>query len=366
MKCLKRIFINARFLTQSITGVQRYAIELVKAIDALIDSGVIDNKKYSFCLLAPRDTKYELSLKHISLKRVGKLKGHFWEQLEIPFFAQTGLLINLCNTGPILKLNQIVTIHDAGVYGFSKAYSFPFRIWYKLLLNILVKLSKKVLTNSFFSKAELIKYLGVKQDNLRVTYLGKEHILAIDPDESILSSHKLKSNQYILAVSSMNPNKNFGSIIKAIKLLKKESFDIVIAGGMNPKIFGNSTMPFPDNVKYVGNVSDAELRALYEHASCFVYPSYYEGFGLPPLEAMSLGCPVIVSNTTSLPEVCREAALYCNPSDPQDIANKIQSIMETPKLRGDLREKSLQQIRYFSWNNCAEETWSVIKGVLEE
>jgi glycosyltransferase involved in cell wall biosynthesis len=361
---MRKIFINARFLSQQITGVQRYAIQLLKALDELLDSGVIDTKTYNFVALTPRNTKTEFKFKYISIKCIGKFRGHLWEQLELPLYTRRGLLLNLCNTGPLFKIRQVVMLHDASVYGFPNAYSFIFRVWYKFLLKGLGFISKKVLTNSVFSKNELVKYFGIKTEKIRVTYLGYNHIMDNKADESMLSRNGLENIKYALAVSSMNPNKNFASIVKAIALLENELIDLVIVGGSNQKVFGNFDFVSQNNVKFLGYVNDRELRTLYEHATCFIYPSYYEGFGLPPLEAMSLGCPVIVSNTASLPEVCGEAALYCNPSDPQDIADKIRLMMNNPELRDELRKKGMQQIKRYSWSECAYQTWKVIEECL--
>lgn len=362
----KRIYLNGRFLSQTITGVQRYALELVKALDSMLDDGLIDNEQNSFILIVPHNIKVNLTLKHIAQKKVGNLTGHLWEQIELPLSVNNGLLVNMCNTGPLLVRNQMTTIHDAAVFGFPQAYSFKFRIWYKLLLRGLGFVAKKIVTDSEFSKKELIKYCGVPKEKLQVIYLGKEHVLAIQADDTIIEKYNLKNIKYVLAVSSMNPNKNFHSVVKAIKLIDHEKYTVVIAGGANPTVFGNMDIPRSDNVKYVGYVNDAELRALYEHANCFIYPSFYEGFGLPPLEAMTLGCPVIVSNTASIPEVCGDAALYCEPSNPQDIACKINLLMSNSKLREELWQKSQEQIRLFSWGKCAEKMWTVIKEVYEQ
>lgn len=125
------IYINARFLTQAVTGVQRYAIELVKSIDSLIDRGELNTSELKFILLSPSGRIHSLNLKHIKILEVGSLRGHLWEQLELPFYARKGLLMNLCNTAPILKRNQIITIHDAAVYAVPQTYSFAFRAWYK-------------------------------------------------------------------------------------------------------------------------------------------------------------------------------------------------------------------------------------------
>lgn len=359
-----KIYINARFLTQSITGVQRYAVELIKALDALIDEGKIDSKRYSFCLLAPRDVKYELKLKHIPLRRVGYLGGHLWEQIELPFYARGGLLMSLCNASPLFKSKQIVTIHDAAVFEMPKSYSAAFRTWYKILLPCLAKVGRKIITVSEFSKKELVRYLNVDESKIEVIYLGKEHLLSIDSDEAILKRNGIGDKPFVLAVSSMSYNKNFQSVVRAIELLGKVDFDIVIVGGINPKVFGQSEIPLPASVKYLGYVTDAELKALYMKAGCFIYPSFYEGFGLPPLEAMSCGCPVIVSNTASLPEVCGDAALYCDPHSPEDIADKVRLVMNDEVLRETLRHKGLERTKRFSWERCALETFDVIEKVL--
>lgn len=360
----KIVFINARFLTQSITGVQRYATQLVQALDNLVEQKIIDTKQVEFVLIAPRHIKYELDLKHISLKRVGHLSGHLWEQFELPFYTRGNLLLSLCNTAPLIKRNQLVTICDAVVFGFPQAYSFIFRTWYKILSVSLGIVARKILTISHFSKKELDKYCHIGDQKLQVVYLGSEHILEVKPDYEILEKYRLKNNKFILAVSSINLNKNFRSIILAIQFLGSYDFEIVIAGGLNLDIFISPQGSLNNSIKHLGYVSDHELRALYEHASCFIYPSFYEGFGLPPLEAMACGCPVIVSNTASLPEICGDAALYCNPSSPEDIAKKISLLMHDTALRKEFRQKGLERVKQFSWQKCAFETFAIVEKLL--
>lgn len=359
------IFINGRFLTQPITGVQRYAHELVKKLDNAIESSAIIKSIYSFCIIAPQNVQYKLPLKNISIKYVGKCQGHLWEQLELPFYSRDGLLISLCNAAPLIRSNQIVTIHDAAVFGFPLAYSFIFRAWYKILLIGLGKRARRIVTDSHFSKKELVHYCNVKEEKLEVIYLGKEHIFDCKADQSILVKNSLVNKPFVLAVSSLNPNKNFGSIIKAIQLIDNENIDFVIAGGTNPKIFSKKGEALPDCVKHVGYVTDGELRALYEHATSFIYPSFYEGFGLPPLEAMSCGCPVIVSNSASLPEVCGDAALYCDPYSPADIADKIKLVLNDKLLRSQLVQKGLERAQFFTWEQSVRQVFEVIKDVIE-
>ncbi|KNZ70051.1 group 1 glycosyl transferase [Thermincola ferriacetica] len=358
------IFINARFLTQPVTGVQRYAREVVKALDHLIEHGEIDKSKYRFTLLSPRrETKAPLELKHIPLQQVGFLSGHAWEQLELPLYSRGGLLINLCNTGPLLKDSQVVTIHDAGVFAFPEAYSFAFRVWYRILFKELGKRARKIITVSSFSKNELIRFCGIDPEKIEVIYEGKEQVFSVAPDYSILEKFDAEK-PFILAVSSLSPHKNFQAVVRAIELLGHTGFQFVIAGGVNPKVFKSSAEPLPGGVIHLGYVSDGQLWALYEKAACFVYPSFYEGFGLPPLEAMACGCPVIVSEVASLPEICGDAALYCNPHSASDIADKVKQVMNNAGLRQRLRQKGLERVKMFTWLECARKTFELIKTVL--
>lgn len=361
-----QIYINARFLTQSLTGVQRYALELVKAIDQLIDCDDPAIKGYEFQLLAPQGDIHAVNLKHIKVKQVGRLSGHLWEQVELPIHSWGGTLLNLCNTAPIMKRNQAVMMHDAAVYAAPQTYSLAFRTWYKFLFRVLGVTSKLILTCSQFSKKQLMEHCKIKESKLQMIYHGKEHMLSVNADPDYIAKSKL-DRPYVLAVSSRSPNKNFGSIIEAIKLIKGADFDIVIAGGTNPKVFntaGISDAETEDNlshaVKYLGYVEEEELRALYDHAACFVFPSFYEGFGFPPLEAMACGCPVIASNAASMPEVCGDAVLYCNPHSPQDIADKIALLMSDSALREELSQRGLIQAENFSWSKCARETLNAV------
>ena len=357
------VLINARFLTQTTTGVQRYAIEIVKALDKLIGDGHPATRGHSFTLLSPQDVRQELGLKNIPVKRVGRFGGHLWEQLELPYYARHGLLLSLCNAAPLAKRNQIVAIHDAAVFVNPKNFSLPFRGWYKVLLTALGKVARRIITVSAFSKKELIRHCGIDESKLFVTYEGGEHALAAVPQDGVLRRWGIDGRRYVLAVSSVSPNKNFSAVVRAVELLGETDFKVVIAGGTNHKVFGGSESPLPDSVIRVGYVSDGALRSLYEHAACFVYPSLYEGFGLPPLEAMNCGCPVVVSEMASMPEVCDDAALYCDPHDPKDISDKIRHLMENEDLRTRLRQKGAPRAELFSWERSARATLDTIEAV---
>ncbi len=364
MSNLYRIAFNGRFLSQTVTGVQRYAIELVKGIDALIDQGVIEKSKYSFSLLAPKKIKQGFPLNNIPLRQVGALGGHLWEQFELPVFASDALIVNLCNTGPVMRRNQMVTMHDASVFAFPGEYSFAFLVWYKALLAALGFMSKRIISVSQFSKEELARFCGISPQKMRAIYHGKEHILSAPADYEVIERNHLREYRYILAVGSMNPNKNFDCITAAIKLLDQENCRLVITGSTNHKIFSGSPLSPGKNTAVLGYVTDGQLRALYEKAACLVYPSFYEGFGFPPVEAMACGCPIVVSDIAPLKEICKDAALYCDPFSPEDVAQKIRQLLSNDDLGQLLRTKAFHRLKELSWEKCSRETWGVMQETL--
>jgi glycosyltransferase involved in cell wall biosynthesis len=354
-----RVFINGRFLTQPVTGVQRYAREVVAALDALLAERAPDRTAVEVTLLAP-PTAEAMPLEWIAFRRAGRRSGHAWEQLELPGLSRGGVLLNLCNTAPLAGGAQVVTLHDAAVYRVPRAYSAAFRVWYRVLWKGLAHAAPVICTVSEFSRRELAACLGIPPSRIRVTTESGEHVLATAADARILDAHDLHARPYVLAVSTANPSKNFAAVVRAIELLGERGFDFVVAGGVDPRVFARAAAPLPAAVKRVGYVSDAELRALYEHAACFVYPSLYEGFGLPPLEAMLCGCPVLASDAASIPEVCGDAALYCDAWSPGDLAAKLGALMREPALRRTLAERGRAHAARFSWRRAAAANWDAL------
>lgn len=317
-----KIYFNGRFLAQRITGVQRYALEMIKAWDQICSNKKTEDE---YVLLTPQKVEHNLPLKSIETKKVGYLHGHLWEQVELPFYTRDGFLINLCNCAPILKKKQTVTIHDVAVFACPDGFSFLFRLWYRMMFSCLSIRLPMFFTVSEFSKKELNAYLGIPLDHVHVTYNGLEHIKK-NISKDIFQQIGLEDSRYILAVGSVNPNKNFSLILRVAEHISEYHF--VIAGGGNGTVFQEQAMNVPDNVTFIGYVTDEELFALYAHAECFLFPSLYEGFGIPPLEAMIFGCPVITSNCASMPEVCGDAAIYCNPHSVEEWVLAIQSLLK--------------------------------------
>ena len=344
-----KIYINGRFLSQRVTGVQRYAREVVSALDKILQEKPTDDE---WCILAPKNITPDLPLQKIKIKICGRLTGHFCEQLELPFYARNGFLLNLCNCAPLVKRNQLLIIHDAAIAAYPQAYSWKFRIWYRIMHTVCGKWADKIVTDSEFSRNELYQYFGIAKDKIQVVYGGIEHMDRIQSDDAIIDEYKLHNEKFVLAVSSQNPTKNFKLVLKAARLMPDTRF--VIAGGSNKAIFAGKSTNTLKNVTYTGYVSDEKLVSLYRHAAVFVYPSLYEGFGIPPLEAMSQGCPVIVSTCASLPEVCGDYAKYCHPDDVKTLVRMIEETLS------DNHEKVAceQAIRtQYSWKASAERIW---------
>lgn len=359
------IYINGKFLSQSVSGVQRYAIELIYEMDRLLGKEFYDDR-YKFILFYPKNRRYTLNLQCIEQRCVGFLSGHAWEQIELPLYAWNGFLLNLGNVAPLIKNRQIVTIHDAAVFACPQGFSFLFRTWYKLIYFVLSHKLKNIVTVSNFSKDELIRLCNFRKDCIHVIYSGIEHIFNSRPDEKILSKYKLKERPYVLVVASMNPNKNFKLIIEAAKLCKDEKFHFIVVGGSNSYVFADTLFEDSQHVKHIGYVSDEELAALYCNAACFIFPSLYEGFGFPPLEAMAHGCPVIVSPLASLPEICADSALYCDPYNPQELVEKVKLILENNAARDELIKKGDLRINHFSWKRCAESFLNIIFSIAKK
>jgi glycosyltransferase involved in cell wall biosynthesis len=346
---VRPVYINGRFLTQALTGVQRYATEMVKALDALLWSdGAHTGRRV--VLLIPRSAPQPDALRRIEIRTVGLLRGQAWEQLELPRYAGRGICLNLCNAAPLAGRSTVVAIHDAGVFAVPETYSRAFRLWYRLLHPALGRRAAAVVTVSEFSRLELVRHLGIAPNRITVIPNGGEHILAHPADPGVLGRLGL-AGRYVLAVSSQSPHKNFGGIMAALAHVRQD-FQLVFAGGTNSRVFRLSAT-LPGKAYLAGRVTDGELRALYENAACFVYPSFYEGFGLPPLEAMACGCPVIASRAASLPEVCGDAAMYCDPRDPMDIARAIDAVLGNPELRADLRRRGPERAARFTWDKAA-------------
>lgn len=346
----REILINGRFLGRRPTGVDRFAFELLRALDDLLEEQ--PHPTLRFRILVPQGVS--ASFRHLAVETCGRRQGLLWEQLELPLAARGLPLLSLCNAAPLFKRQQIVTLHDAAPAQVPESYGRAFRLWYRCLMPWLGCIAPRVLTVSQFSARAIAAAYHVRADKIRVLAESGEHMLRVAADAGLLERHALLGRPYVLAVSSMVPHKGFATLVRAVELLGADcGFDVVIAGGTDPRIFAGASLP--GFVRHVGYVTDGELRALYEHAACFVFPSYYEGFGLPAAEAMALGCPVIAANAASIPEVCGSAARYFPAGDAQALSTLLQQSLRDEAWLQAAHDRSLAQATHWRWRDAASQ-----------
>lgn len=345
-----KLIVNARFLTQPITGVQRFAIELSKRLKKQTDIEVQ--------FVSPKGIIHHDLAKELEAEIVGRSSGHLWEQVDLPKYLNQNskpLLLSLCSTAPCFYKNQIVTHHDITYIRCPESFSKKFIGFYKLIVPFMLKNSKKIITVSNFSKDEVSNYFRIPKDKFTVIYNG------VDTEQFKVSKTKNAADpKYILAVSSRNFHKNFQGLIKAFKEVKDEFKDLNlhIVGGSEIKSFNNIELDIEDlkhenRIHFLGRVNDQELIKSYQKASLFIFPSFYEGFGIPPLEAQACGCPVIASDKASMPEVLADSVLYFDPASTAELSEKIRFFYNNSEQKDKLANLGLQNIRRFDWDDSS-------------
>jgi glycosyltransferase involved in cell wall biosynthesis len=338
--------INGAFLSERLTGIQRYAEEVVRALDKIVER----NDKITFSLIVPKSTNLTFKLNNIEVKKIGFGKGMVWEQIWFALFAclHGCKILNFCNTVPLLWPFGVTTIHDisykANPQFFTNRHGMMSRYWHRLHYWFICKFSKIILTDSEFSKSEIIKYYQVKPDRIMPLPIGWQHFQRVDEDTSALARYGLEKQRYYFAMASVAKNKNFRWILEVAK--RNPAMQFAVSGSLNAKRFGEeldlSDLP---NVRYLGYVSDGEAKSILRNCKAFLFPSLYEGFGLPPLEALSLGVPVVSTRCASLHEVLGGSAHYIEPFDYEVDLEKLLAEPVTPA------EEALSR---YGWDKSAE------------
>jgi glycosyltransferase involved in cell wall biosynthesis len=349
----RRWSVNGRFLGRNPTGVDRYAFEILKAMDVLIRDGHPLTKGLAIDILCPTGERTVSPFASIPLRSLPSAPSHFWEQIILPAYVRGGLL-SLCNTGPLAVKQQIVCIHDVNTRLAPESYSFMFRSAYRLLEPALGRRARKITTVSRFSKQMLRQFDITPAKEVAVIYDGHEHVFEWDPRQSAIREADLLL-PYVLVVGSKAPHKNLAIIYSIATDLAARGIHVFMTGGENINVFAqNQKAQSPSNVRHLGRVSDNDLAFLYRRALCLAFPSKTEGFGLPAVEAMALGCPLVSSNAASLPEVCGEAAVYATPGDAVGWLAAIGKIADEPMLREKLANAGRERVKGFSWKKGAE------------
>ncbi len=257
------------------------------------------------------------------------------------------------------KCQKIVTVHDLSFEIFPQFLSLRRKLWHKIIQpKKLIQSADKVIAVSESTKNDLIDLYGIPENKIKTIYSGV--------DQPTLKLRQAKEN-YILSLATFEPRKNIDSLILAFeKLVKKEGFKdykLILAGARGWKTDQLKKLVRKDpRIRVLGYVSESEKKELFAKAKLFVYPSFYEGFGFPPLEAMTYGTPVIASSAGSLPEVLENAALYVNPDNIYDILKAMEYLLKSPELQEDFVQKGFKQIEKYNWEKCAQETlWYITK-----
>ncbi|WP_338084213.1 glycosyltransferase family 1 protein [Dickeya fangzhongdai] len=339
------MYVNTRNLLGHTTGVQRYTkkiIDYISTVGVRVASIQPDNIIYG-------------------------MKGHLWEQFSLPRkIASREILWSPCNTGPLLIKKQIVTIHDTVPFDHPEWLNKKFVAWYQFMQPRLAKKVEHIITISEFSKERIMHHLRVPESKVSVIYNGVD-VLQPDADGSAAEKSAPEvDGDYLLSVGSLEPRKNIPRLIKAFLRFRQESgsdIRLVIVGKKGvSRVFGDDgaeALVDSDAVIFTGHVSDDALVSLYQHARGFCYPSMYEGFGLPPLEAMCYGLPVLTSNTTSMKELCEQRAILVDPLSVESIAEGIHQLV-TGQGPAGMQEKGAAFARSLTWKQCASETLRVL------
>lgn len=360
-----------------ITGIERVALESVKNI--LCNQEFRKNNSFFIlCSKSGKDVVLEEIAKVTDLKGIKFYKSPiknrvFTDQVWLPFIIErinpdyvyyTTLGIPLINRFPFSMI-----IHDNVAWVMPDTISKGMRYYYKPILQMAIRNKKmdKIMTVSNFSKAEIVKYLGVNESKIFVNYLGisdtflKSTNLTLNRN-NVLEKYNTGDN-FIITIGTLEPRKNISGLIRAFQILKsKYSFSgkLIIVGR---KGWINS-FSMEENLKkdiiFTGYIEDEHLPILLTSAKAFIFPSFYEGFGLPLIEAMSLGVPVLCSNKASLPEIGGDACEYFDPTDHEEMARKIFWVLEDEKKRNEMSLKGRKRANLFTWSNHSERIINIL------
>jgi glycosyltransferase involved in cell wall biosynthesis len=331
--------VNLRTLGYRTTGVQRYLLGLLPHMPSELHS-----------------VRPSQSLQGI--------KGHLWEQVYLPTQLQRRLLWSPGNTGPVGVRRQVLTVHDMASLDHPEWFERKFALWYSALLPRLIRNVRAIITVSHFSKERIVRLTGVKPERVNVIFNGVDRRFRPAEPKIVkqVRSYFNLDGPYILFVGSLEPRKNLRILFEAWRLggFDGATLAVVGAGGhLFPRLQLDS---IPEGVRMLGCVEDDVLPALYSGSAGFVYPSIYEGFGLPPLEAMACGCPVAVSDIPAHREVCGETAMYFDRFSPKDISSKLDWLLRLDNSsRALLAEQGLHRAALYNWQSAASETWRILK-----
>lgn len=343
---VKKFSINGKFYAQNITGVQRFAREIVLELDKIVENVDVE-------IVVPADAKQVPDLKNISIVKSRWAKSIFWEQVWLPLYLLKNRRIglHLCHVAPIFK-PDIVCIHDANILVNPQWFTRKVCAWYGLIDCLCAKFAKKIITVSEFSKKELQKSLGIPDLKILSIVEGWQHLNKIIADDSALTRYELNKGQFYFSLGTRAPHKNVRWIFEYARKHPEQLF--VLSGSSYGRIFGKMDEIEPENVRFLGYLSDGEIKLLMQNCKAFVFPSFYEGFGLPPLEALSVGASVVVSDIPVMHEIFSNTVHYI---DSHNASVGLEKLLSEPV------ESAEVVLKKYSWENAAVSLRNIIKEI---
>jgi glycosyltransferase involved in cell wall biosynthesis len=359
----RRLSINGKFLGAKPTGVHRVAEQLIRQLYIRGDE-LRDLFHEAAGIIAPRNVR---DGRHgtFSLERAGIFRGQLWEQLDLPRLARRDLLLDLCNLGPMASTAAITMIHDAQVFITPESYSRAFASWYRTVLPVIGHRHLRILAVSQFAADQLVRYGVTQPDRISVIPNGVDHLLDCKPRTEIVDRLQLRGRGFVVALANVQAHKNIGLLLKAFSDSSLAGLKLVLVGAAEPKQFEASGHSIPHGVVFAGRVDDGELRALLEAALCLAFPSTTEGFGLPPLEGMTVGCPAVLAPCGALPEVGGEAAIYAAADDPRQWVEAIGKLASDSGLWERYSLAGRERSGLFSWDRAGQKLVEVIRRVVD-
>jgi glycosyltransferase involved in cell wall biosynthesis len=374
MSTVPSVAINATFTLDNPTGLGVYTYELTKEL--LRVNNNIDLTVYTSSAdlnnLYPNKIELVSQLTSPSRGFKGHLLRMLWQQSVLPLRLRKrkpDLFYSTVPEGMLFPhMKQIVTLHD--ILPIKSPESNPkMKYHFRYTLPVLLRNSQAIISVSENTKEDVINYYKIIDKPVYVIYEGYDRTKYYPRAAGIINKKYGITEDYLLYIGDMRPYKNLERTLEAFKQLDLQNVAFVIGGRKDPRFYPNiqeqvNKLRLGDRVICPGYIPDEDIPFLYSGAIAFIFPSLYEGFGLPPLEAMACGCPVIVSRAASLPEVCGDAAYYVDPLSINSLAEGMQTVLTNNALRQTLREKGLERAKLFSWEKSAQEHIKVFHEVL--
>ncbi|MGU3389480.1 glycosyltransferase family 4 protein [Sphingomonas sp. M1A8_2b] len=353
------IAVNGRFLGRTVTGVERFARMLLGEVHARIVAG---EEPPRWTLLLPPGVAAPPEWPRFSARTVGRGGGHAWEQFHLPRAAHGSTLLNLCNSGPIAPRRSLTVIHDALVYDLPENFSRPYRTMHRTLGHLIARRSH-IATVSGFSRDRLAEVLRLDPANIPVIPNAADHVEAIVPDTDIVDRLDLTPGRFLLFVGSFAPNKNLPRALEAFARIARPDDRLVLVGAAVKSFAQNGMDQVPPGVILPGRISDEALIGLYRTARGLVFPSLYEGFGIPPLEMMQFGRPVLAGDIPPVREVCGDAALYVDPKSVEAIAAGMERMLRDDALVDTLAARTAARAKAYTWAASADDLLAALATI---